>query len=94
MLGCLRLIALAGCFAAVSPGSGGAGEKNAVPAADPPANPCDVYGADYKPVGVTGTCVKIGGSISLDIGISSSGGRPSVATSTDWIRTKPGKNGN
>jgi len=94
MLRYLRLIGLAGCFAAALAESGGAGERNAAPAADPPANPCDVYGADYKPVGVTGTCVKIGGSISLDVGITSSGGRPSVATSTDWIRTKPAKNAN
>ena len=61
--------------------------------ADAP-NFCDVYGPGYRPVGTSGTCIKIDGSIDVGIGASSSGGQPSAAASTDWIKTKPAKNGN
>ncbi len=95
MLRALPRFALAAGIAAVSAGTSIAGEKREAPAADPPAaNPCDVYGPDYKPVGASGTCVKLGGSIEFDVGITSTGGHPSVTTSTDWIRTKPARKGN
>jgi hypothetical protein len=56
--------------------------------ADTPS-PCDVYGPGYKAAGATGACVKIGGSVELDI----SSGQPPAASSTDWIKTTPAKNG-
>jgi hypothetical protein len=93
MPGSQRLLSLATCCcAAVLTLSAGAAEKKAAP--PNPPGPCDVYGPDYKPVGSTGTCIKISGSVEFGVGISAAGGRPSAATSTDWIRSKPSKNGN
>jgi len=53
---------------------------------------CDVYGPGYQSVG--GTCVKVGGSVQVDVTASSPSGDPSAASSSDWITTKPGGNGN
>jgi len=88
----VRSLLLAGCCAALFAATAGATEKTGA-STDAP-NPCDVYGPGHKPVGTTGTCIKIGGSVEVEIGTSSSGGPPSAATSTDWIRTKPAKGGN
>ena len=53
---------------------------------------CDIYGPGFEPVAGTGVCVKIGGSIA--IGISSGGHPGALATSSNWITTKPAPQGN
>jgi hypothetical protein len=87
-----RSLFLASCALSLLVGNVGAADKKAAPADAP--NFCDVYGPGYRPVGTSGTCIKIDGSIDVGIGASSSGGQPSAAASTDWIKTKPAKNGN
>jgi hypothetical protein len=57
-------------------------------------NLCDVYGPGYEPVGATGVCIKITGSVELGVTASFPSGHPPVANSPDWLRTKPAKGGN
>ena len=92
MLRPFRLLFLVGGVVSLLAGNAGAADEKA-PAADAP-NPCDVYGPGYRAVGTSGTCIKISGTVDVGISASTSGGKSSAATSTDWIRTKPAKNGN
>lgn len=93
MIRALRLIAASAWFAGflLLPAAGGEKPK---PAPDGQPQPCDVYGPGYEPVGGTGICIKITGSVELDVMSSLPSGHPSVANSPDWIRTKPAKGGN
>lgn len=62
------------------------------PATASAANSCDLYGPGYKPVGDTGVCLKISGYVEFGVGASFGSRHP--ASSSDWIKTKPAKNGN
>ena len=75
----------------VSPASALEKQKDA-PRSQP--KPCDVYGPGYQPVGETGVCIKITGSVEVDVTASFPSGHPAVANSPDWIRSKPAKGGN
>ena len=92
MLRPFRSLFLAGCALSLQVGNADAADKKTTPADAP--NFCDVYGPGYRAVGTSGTCIKISGTVDVGISASTSGGKSSAATSTDWIRTKPAKNGN
>jgi hypothetical protein len=68
-----------------------AGER---PAAPPAPDFCAAYGPGYKAVGSSGTCVKVTGSVEVDVSASPSGRHPSAADSTGWITTRPPAGGN
>jgi hypothetical protein len=85
MLPLVRSLVLAGGAVLLLAGDVVAADRQAPPPTAAP-NFCDVYGPGYRAVG--GMCIKISGSIDVSIGMSSSGGKPSAATSTDWIRAK------
>jgi hypothetical protein len=45
-----------------------AAPKPAKERAERPANPCAMYGAGFVQVGKSSTCVKMGGSLTVDVG--------------------------
>ena len=88
----LSVAALAYCAGLVGlPAS--AAEKPSDAAESQPKQ-CDAYGPGYEPVGGTGACIKITGSVEVDVTASSPSGNPSGANSPDWVRTKPARSGN
>ena len=54
----------------------------------------DAAGPGFEPLGNSGVCIRIGGSVDFGVSSSGHGGSSSVANSADWIRGKPAKSGN